>query len=397
MQFFLERRPKKVSLEHWAWLGIAVQPGSKTVDRILRVFPDPEEFFLSGDSGISKVGGINATEALRIRATSLDVAKKAVDTAENYGAKVITKESLYYPQNLLSIESAPPVLYVLGDENCLNAEPAIAVVGTRRLSEYGNKMAGIIAGGLGSAGALVVSGMALGIDSAAHKACLAVGGKTVAVQGCGICKTFPPENVELKELIAANGAVISEFVPDAEPAGSYFPIRNRIVSGMSLGVCVVEAAARSGTSITANLAFEQGRKVFAVPADVNRTTSQGTFKLLRNGAIPVADAKDILSEFGDDLTAHLSFDRIQKRKIEKNPEAKNERPKKQPKPVKKAPPAGISKNALAIYDVLDRNPKSSDEISDLTGLSSPMVSVGLTELEIAGLISPVSGRRFVIA
>lgn len=386
-----------MSLEHWAWLGIAAQPGSKIVDDILRVFPDPEEFFLSGDSGIAKVGTINGADALRIRATSLDVAKKAVETAENYGAKVLTKESEFYPQGLLGIKSAPPVLYVLGDETCLNAEPAIAVVGTRRMSEYGNKMAQIIAGGLGSAGALVVSGMALGIDSAAHKACLASGGKTVAVQGCGICKTFPPENVELKELIAANGAVISEFIPDAEAAGSFFPIRNRIVSGMSLGVCVIEAAARSGTSITANLAFEQGRKVFAVPADVNRTTSQGTFRLLRNGAIPVADAKDILAEFGDEYTAHLNIEKIQKRKIEKNPSAKNEKPEKAPKLIKKAPPSGLSKNASAIYRVLDRTPKSADEISDLTELSSSAVAVGLTELELLGLITPVSGRRFVIA
>lgn len=386
-----------MSLEHWAWLGIAAQPGNKIVDDILRVFPDPEEFFLSGDLGIEKVGTINSKDALRIRATSLDVAKRAVETAENYGAKVLTKESEFYPQNLLSIESAPPVLYVLGDETCLNQEPAVAVVGTRRISEYGNKMAKIIAGGLGSAGALVVSGMALGIDSAAHKACLSAGGKTVAVQGSGICKTFPPENVELKELIAANGAVISEFVPDEEARSSFFPIRNRIVSGMSLGVCVVEAAARSGTSITANLAFDQGRKVFAVPADVNRSTSQGTFRLLRSGAIPVADAKDILMEFGEEYTSHLSFEKIQKRKIEKNPEAKNERPEKAPKPVKKAPPSGLSKNAAAIYSVLDRTPKSADEISELTNLASSAVAVGLTELELLGLIIPASGRRFVIA
>ena len=386
-----------MSLEHWVWLGIAIQPGSKIVDDILRVFPDPEEFFLSGDSGIEKIKSIKEADALRIRATSLDVAKRAIETAENYGAKIITKESGFYPPNLLKIEAAPPVLYVLGDETCLNIVPAVAVVGTRRLSEYGDKMAQIIAGGLGSAGALVVSGMALGIDSAAHKACLSAGGKTVAVQGCGICKTFPPENIELKELIAANGAVISEFPPDSEARSSFFPIRNRIVSGMSLGVCVIEAAARSGTSITANLAFDQGRKVFAVPADVNRTTSQGTFRLLRSGAIPVADAKDILSEFGDEHTAHLSFEKIQKRKIEKNPEAKNERPEKLPKPVKKAPPPGLSKNALAIYEVLDRIPKSADEISELTELPSSSIAVGLTELELLGLVIPSSGRRFVIA
>ena len=170
-----------MSLEHWVWLGLATQPGNRIIDDILRVFPDPEEFFLSGDSGIEKVGTIKSADALRIRATSLELAKHAVETAENYGAKIITKESEFYPQNLLGIVSAPSVLYVLGDETCLNNEPAVAVVGTRRLSEYGNKMANIIAGGLGSAGALVVSGMALGIDSSAHKACLSSGGKTVAV------------------------------------------------------------------------------------------------------------------------------------------------------------------------------------------------------------------------
>lgn len=386
-----------MSLEHWAWLGIAAQPGNNLVDHILRVFPDPEEFFLSGDPGIEKVGHISEADALRIRATSLDVAKKAIESAENYGAKVITKESIYYPQNLLSIEAAPPVLYVLGDETCLNMEPAVGIVGTRRMSEYGNSMAKIIAGGLGSAGALVVSGMALGIDSAAHKACLSAGGKTVAVQGCGICKTFPPENLELKELIAANGAVISEFVPDAEPRSSFFPIRNRIVSGMSLGVCVIEAAARSGTSITANLAFKQGRKVFAVPADVNRPTSQGTFRLLRSGAIPVANAKDILTEFGEEYTAHLNLDNIKKQMPEKAASSKNERPEKMPKAIKKQAPAGLSKNASAIYGILDRTPKSADEISDLTNLSSSAVAVGLTELELMGLITPASGRRFVIA
>ena len=113
-----------MSLEHWVWLGIAAQPGNKIVDDILRVFPDPEEFFLSGDAGIEKVGTINEKDALRIRATSLEVAKKAIESAKNYGAKIITKESPYYPQNLLSIKAAPPVLYVLGDETCLNMAPS---------------------------------------------------------------------------------------------------------------------------------------------------------------------------------------------------------------------------------------------------------------------------------
>ena len=117
-----------MSLEHWVWLGIAIQPGSKIVDDILRVFPDPEEFFLSGDSGIEKIKSIKEADALRIRATSLDVAKRAIETAENYGAKIITKESGFYPQNLLKIEAAPPVLYVLGDETCLIPFPPLLLL-----------------------------------------------------------------------------------------------------------------------------------------------------------------------------------------------------------------------------------------------------------------------------
>ncbi len=381
-----------MSLKHWVWLSIAVGPGNQIIDEILKTFPDPEEFFLSGDLGMRKVKGLSAGDALRIRATSLDVAEKAIETADSYGAKILTKESEFYPQKLLNIKAAPPVLYVLGDETCLNAEPAVAVVGTRRMSEYGGKMAKLIGHGLGAAGALVVSGMAAGVDSAAHKACLAAGGKTVAVQGCGICRTFPAENAELKELIAANGAVISEFTPDAEPRSSYFPIRNRIVSGMSSGVCVIEAAARSGTSITARLALEQGRKLFAVPADVTRTTAQGTFRLLRNGAVPVADAKDILSELPKEEISHLSMDRIEKRKTEHG-----KKQKEQPPVLKKPAPAGVSKEALAVYAVLDRTPKSADDISVLTGLPSFMVSVALTELELSGAILPVSGRRFTVS
>lgn len=383
-----------MSLEHWVWLSIAVQPGTKLIDDILEAFPDPEEFFLSGDSGILKISGITAADALRIRATSLDLAKNAIEGARNYGAEILTKESEFYPKKLLNIESAPAVLYVLGDKTCLNTEPAIAVVGTRRMSEYGAKMAKQIGGGLGAAGALVVSGMAAGVDSTAHKACLANGGKTVAVQGCGICKTFPAENMELKELIAANGAVLSEFAPDEEPRSSYFPIRNRIVSGMSDGVCVIEAASRSGTSITARLALEQERKLFAVPADVNRATSQGTFRLLRKGAIPVADAKDILSEFDSDQIAHLTLEKIEK--LQKSSSATQTPEKTPPKFIKKAPPAGLSKNALTVYELLDNIPKSADEISFASELPSHMVAVALTELELLGLITPSSGRRFSV-
>ena len=389
-----------MSLLHWVWLGLALPPGSRLIDEILRQFPDPEEFFLAGETGIAQIGRISRADALYIRNTELSDAEKAMETAEEYGAAVLCRNSPEYPQRLLEIETAPAVLYAKGDLSCLNKAPAIAAIGTRRISDYGRRISGVIGGGLGKAGAVVVSGMAQGVDSACHEACLDAGGKTVAVQGCGICNVFPAENEELKERIIANGAVISEFAPDAKPQSSFFPIRNRIISGMSMGVCVVEAAARSGTSITARIAAEQGRKVFAVPADVLRPTSQGTLRLLRSGAIPVASAADILSEYESEFPAEFAAakkvlptqSREQKSAARFVPEHS---PRQSDLRVKRAAPEGISPEAAAVYGVIGFEPLSADEISDMAKLSSGQTSAALTELEIFGLIAPAAGRRFV--
>lgn len=389
-----------MSLLHWVWLGLALPPGSRLIDEILRQFPDPEEFFLAGETGIAQIGRISRADALYIRNTELSDAEKSMETAEEYGAAVLCRNSPEYPQRLLEIETAPAVLYAKGDLSCLNKAPAIAAIGTRRISDYGRRISGVIGGGLGKAGAVVVSGMAQGVDSACHKACLDAGGKTVAVQGCGICNVFPAENEELKERIIANGAVISEFAPDAKPQSSFFPIRNRIISGMSMGVCVVEAAARSGTSITARIAAEQGRKVFAVPADVLRPTSQGTLRLLRSGAIPVASAADVLSEYESEFPAEFAAakkvlptqSREQKSSARSVPEHS---PRQSDLRVKRAAPEGISPEAAAVYGVIGFEPLSADEISDMAKLSSGQTSAALTELEIFGLIAPAAGRRFV--
>ncbi len=387
-----------MSLLHWVWLGLAVQPGSPLTGPILRRFPDPEEFFLSGKSGVDEVGCITGYDELRIRATTLDMAERALERAQNYGAKVISRDSEFFPEQLLKIDNCPSVLYVLGDESCLNKMPAIGVVGTRRITDYGRKMSEVIAGGLGAAGAIVVSGMAQGVGTAAHKACLSAGGKTIAVQGCGICHTYPSENIELKELIAANGAVVSEFAPDAEPQSSFFLIRNRIVSGLSLGICVIEAAARSGTSVTASLAIEQGRQVFAVPADVSRPTSQGTFRLLKQGAVPVASALDILNEYSDEYSAYIDLSKLKKNsKKFLAPAAKAAPlPAEPASPVKRALPEGVSANAASIYSLIDRVPRFVDELSERSGLSASETAAALTELEIFGLVKPAAGRKFVI-
>lgn len=384
-----------MSLLHWVWLGLALQPGSTLADRILDRFPDPEEFFLAGQSGIDELGNIKSSDGLRIRATTLDMAKRALERAEDYGAAVLPRDSELFPSRLLETENCPVALYVLGDPAYLNKKlPAVAVVGTRRISDYGRKMSEVIAGGLGAAGAVVVSGMAEGVDTAAHKACLAAGGRTVAVQGCGICHTYPDENLELKELIAANGAVISEFAPDAEPQSSFFLIRNRIVSGLSLGVCVVEAAARSGTSVTASIAESQGRDVFAVPADVLRPTSQGTLRLLKEGAVPVGSASDILTRYLDEYGELLDLSKLEGYG---GKAPKSQKPPKAPRSGAKRPlPPEAGARAAALYALIDCTPRPADELSERAGLSASEAAAAFTELELYGLIRPVAGRRFVI-
>lgn len=381
-----------MSLVHWVWLGLAVRPGSPAMDRILSDFPDPEEFFLSGKKGIDKIGLNDQSESIRILGTTLDMANEAMESAEKYGAKIISRDMFSYPVTLRSIESAPAVLYVLGDEKCLNEQPVIGVVGTKHITDYGRKMTEIISSGLALSNATVISGLSKGIDAEAHKACIRNGGRTIAVQGCGICNTYPYDLRELKELIAANGAVISEFAPDSEAHGSYFTVKNRIISGLSLGICVIEAAAKSGTSSIATTALAQGRKVFAVPSDVLRSTSPGTFRLLKQGAIPVANALDILSEFKSDYPFLID---------PKLPVSKYTYPEssgfKHEKITKKEIPDGVSENAAKIYNLVENNPIFADELSQKAGLSAQDAAAAFTELELYGLVKPIVGRRFVTA
>jgi len=333
-----------------------------------------------------------------MQATSLDLAEKALERAETYGAGVIARNDPDFPERLLQIPACPVVLYVLGDLSAAE-RPCVALVGTRSMSEYGRKAAESLGRGLGSSGITVVSGMAKGVDTVAHKSCIEAGGKTIAVQGCGICNTYPPENRELKEIIAANGAVVSEFAPDAASQSSYFPIRNRIISGLSLGVCVVEAAARSGTSITANFALEQGRDVFAVPADVFRSTSKGTFRLLRQGAIPVSCAGDIIEEYrplyGDLIRPEPAHEASAK--PYQPSEQLWQEPSHEEGPRWREMPEDLSDHARAVYSILSRTPLFADDISSMTGLPASETAAALTELELSGLVKPVSGRRFTLA
>lgn len=210
--------------------------------------------------------------------------------------KIIKIEDKEYPQNLLKIYDPPKQLYVLGNEKILN-EPGIAIVGSRNCTKYGEQTAKSFAYNLARYNINVISGMAKGIDSAAHIGSVMGSGKTVAVLGSGFNHVYPKENMQLfNKILESGGAIITEYEPDTMPDGKNFPRRNRIISGLSKGVVVVEAAERSGSLITAELALEEGKEVFAVPGNINSLLSKGTNELIKDGAKLVTNVFDILEE-----------------------------------------------------------------------------------------------------
>ncbi len=211
--------------------------------------------------------------------------------------KILKIENEDYPKKLKNIDNPPKQLYVLGNEKILD-DFGLAIIGCRQYSEYGKKVAKDISFKLAKQGIKIISGMARGIDSFAHMGCMVAGGKTIAVLGGGFNNIYPKENIELlKEIIRTGGAVITEYSPDVKPIGANFPLRNRIISGLSDGVVVIEARKKSGTLITVDYALEQGKEIFAVPGNINNSSSQGTNEMIREGAKIVTCIEDILEEY----------------------------------------------------------------------------------------------------
>ena len=263
-----------------------------------------------------------------------------------------------YPPLLESCPDPPAVLFWRGDISMLSDLPCVAVIGSRRCSIYGRRMARRIAGGLASVGACVVSGMARGIDGESHAGALAAGGATAAVLGSGPDVLYPKGNAPLGREIASSGCVLSEYPPGTAPKRFRFPERNRIISGLSLGLVVVEAGARSGTMITVGTSLDQGREVMTVPGDATRTTSVGSNRLLREGAAPVTSAEEVLEVLGLSVLP----------------------------PTSQSAPADRSKLAESILAILDSGPAHLDEMARATGAAIPRLREELLRLELAGAI-----------
>jgi len=272
--------------------------GPRIRKALLERFGSARAVFAAAPSELRALQGVGPKLTQKIAQAEQEIDVEAeIALCREHGIDILTEGHAAYPRALREIHDPPGVLFVRG-RLMPNDALAIGIVGTRHGSQYGLRQAERLAGGLARAGLCVISGLARGIDSAAHRGALAAGGRTIAVLASGVMNIYPPEHDKLAEAIAAQGALVSESPPRAQPLAGTFPQRNRLISGLSLGVIVVEAAERSGALITARHAMEQGREVFAVPGNVDSRASRGCHQLIRDGAKLVESADDVLEELG---------------------------------------------------------------------------------------------------
>jgi DNA processing protein len=336
---------------------------------LLNHFGDLEEAWRA-DARELKAAGLDRralSNLMTARSTiSLD---EEMGKIERQGARVLTWDDPAYPPRLLNIYDPPPVLYVKG-EILEEDQWAVAVVGTRGATVYGKEAARRIAGGLARNGLTIVSGLARGIDSEAHRAALDAGGRTIAVLGSGVDIIYPAEGRRLAQAVVERGALVSEYAIGTPPEAGNFPPRNRIISGLALGVVIVEAGERSGALITADYALDQGREVFAVPGNIFRKKSKGTNNLIQQGAKPVLSVEDVLEELNLTMVSQQAE-------------------------VRAIVPENETEAALLEYITAD--PVHVDEIGQKSGLPIAQVSSTLALMELKGMVRQVGGMNYVLA
>lgn len=347
-------------------------PGqAKRLWHLIERFGSAQNAWKASEKDLVTIGGFSAGDARELVLRRRGVNPEAeIFMLEKKGISFLNYGHPEYPEMLKHIFDPPPGLFIRG-RITEDDSRAVAVVGSRKATRYGITMAAKLAGDLAAAGVTVISGMARGIDTAAHRGALAAGGRTIAVLGCGPDVAYPSENAGLMEEIAGSGALISEFPPGMRPEAWHFPVRNRIISGLSRGVAVVEAASRSGALITADFALDQGRDVMAVPGNVTSELSRGPNRLIRQGAKPVECAGDIL----EDLGLERLF-RVEDRE---------------------APVVSLSPEEEAVKRLIEAEPLTLDGLVDRSGLPAQKVLASLTFLEMKGFARQLPGRIYTAA
>ncbi len=362
-------------MEEWKyWLGLSFVPGVGDVGykNLISRFHNPRAVFEASVKELDDVDGIGEKAAEAIKNFSdWDRVDAEVRNLRRLGFKLVAVTDKDYPKNLSKIYCPPPILYLRG-EMCADDELALAVVGTRAADRYGRLVTEGLASELASMGITIVSGMARGIDSVAHAAALKSGGRTIAVLGSGLDVIYPPENKNLYNQISQNGAVISEFPLGSDPDAVNFPKRNRIISGLSLGVLVIQASEKSGSLITASFALEQNREVFAVPGNISSKVSRGTNALIKRGAKLVDGVEDILGEIS-------AFRRL--------------KPTESPVDITRILER-LKEDDKIIFSALKSEPIHIDDVITQSGIPPQKVLSILLSLELEGLVTQLPGKMF---
>ena len=362
-----------------SWLALTLTPGvaARLTGRLLREFGTPEAVFRAS---------LTALEACNLPAPAAQAifkkqmfwrAEKEVDAIRRIGCRVLNCNEPDYPQSLLQIYDPPALLYVRGDASILNA-PSISIVGTRRPTVYGSQVAERMGRELAKRGLVIVSGLARGVDALAHAGTTAVGGRAIGVLETGIDVCYPKENKKLFEKVLEKGAIISELPTGSHPAPENFPVRNRIIAGMPLGVLIVEGKQYSGSLITARLAMEFGREVFGVPGNVTQEISFAPNQLIKQGAKLVTSAEDVIEELPTPIRAVL----VQAEAL--GTEQRN-----------LLAGDGLNPIEKRIYELLSaEDSRHIDDLVETTGLNSSEVLATLFDLEMKGIIRQLPGKRF---
>lgn len=359
------------------WLALNRIPGfgPKALESVLPQIDSPADLFsLSVDD--LRACGLNLALVRALREPDWRAVDRDCRWLEQSGHHLLSFKDAHYPCLLHEISDPPLLLFIKGDPDCL-AAPQLGIVGSRNPTPDGRRLAREFAARLGRLGLTINSGLAMGIDAAAHEGALQAGAKTLAVFGCGPDRIYPKTHARLAARVEAHGALVSEFPPGTPPLAVNFPRRNRIISGLSLGILVVEAAMRSGSLITARCATEQGREVFAVPGTIHNPQARGCHHLIRQGAKLVETEQDILEELGPLL--HVDSQAISLQPNDPAPGDETELPQ----------------NCRQLLDVLGDSPASVDILVERSGLTADAVSSILLLLELRGLIAPQPGGTYV--
>lgn len=382
----------------WMWFVSIFGQGSRRAAELSQHIT-PADIFGKPEHELMLMNRFTPKEISVILKTDISGAHKEYEKCLKTGIRVVSIADEEYPENLRNIYAPPLVLYVRGELECTPGLPVIAAVGSRRMTAYGKKISEEIIGELAASGIPIVSGMASGVDQACHAAALKNGGKTLAVLGCGHANDYPKNSAELKDLVAKNGAVISEYPPDYPALPHNFPVRNRIISGLSHGVIVVEADEHSGSLITVGHALSQGRDVFAVPGRTDDPQSAGTNKLIKQGAKLITRASEVAEEYIhlfpelEEVLGRMTGQRPSRNEIfapetpvPTAPAAKPDR--------RKPAPEYFTEIQLSVYRALDHAPLYPGEIAEKAGLELSRVLGALIELEIYGFAKMHTGKRY---